>query len=125
MSNYTNPSLRERIKNEVMAGSKGGKPGQWSARKAQILNARYKKAGGGFKGPKTKAQKSLSNWTKQDWGYSGKGKGVYLPKAKRQALKGTPQGRKRLARAEAAKRMATKKGKQFSRHGLAAGTSRS
>ena len=49
MSNYTNPSLRERIKNEVMDGSKGGKPGQWSARKAQMLAKAYKAAGGGYK----------------------------------------------------------------------------
>ena len=34
---YTKPELRERIKNRVMASSKGGKPGQWSARKAQIV----------------------------------------------------------------------------------------
>jgi hypothetical protein len=47
--NYTKPSLRKRIFNEVKAGGKGGKPGQWSARKAQMLAKRYKDAGGGYK----------------------------------------------------------------------------
>jgi len=65
---YTNPALRERIKNKVMASSKGGKPGQWSARKAQLVAQEYKKAGGGYSGAKTSKQKSLSKWTKEDWG---------------------------------------------------------
>lgn len=64
---YTKPKLRERIKNEVMAGSQGGKPGQWSARKAQIVAQRYEKAGGGYSGAKTEAQSSLSKWTKEKW----------------------------------------------------------
>jgi len=47
--NYTKPEMRKRIFNEVKAGGKGGKPGQWSARKAQMLAKRYKDAGGGYK----------------------------------------------------------------------------
>ena len=47
--NYTKPGLRKRLFNEIKAGSKGGKPGQWSARKAQMLAKRYKAAGGGYK----------------------------------------------------------------------------
>jgi len=47
--NYTKPSLRKRLFNEIKAGSKGGNPGQWSARKAQMLAKRYKAAGGGYK----------------------------------------------------------------------------
>ena len=47
--NYTKPSLRKRLFNEMKAGGKGGKPGQWSARKAQMLAKRYKEAGGGYK----------------------------------------------------------------------------
>ena len=47
---YTDPSKREAIKNRIMAGSKGGKPGQWSARKAQLLAQAYEKAGGGYTG---------------------------------------------------------------------------
>ena len=47
--NYTKPSLRKRLFNEIKAGGKGGRPGQWSARKAQMLARRYKAAGGGDK----------------------------------------------------------------------------
>ena len=47
--NYTKPELRKRIFNRIKAGSKGGGPGQWSARKAQMLAMAYKKAGGGYK----------------------------------------------------------------------------
>ena len=46
---YTKPSLRERIKDRIMASSKGGKSGQWSARKAQMLAKQYKAKGGGYK----------------------------------------------------------------------------
>ena len=41
--------MRERIKNRIMRGTKGGKAGQWSARKAQMMAKAYKKAGGGYK----------------------------------------------------------------------------
>ena len=47
--NYTKPGMRKRIFNRIKRGSKGGKPGQWSARKAQMLASAYKKAGGGYK----------------------------------------------------------------------------
>lgn len=47
--NYTKPTLRKRLFNEIKAGSKGGKAGQWSARKAQMLAKRYKSAGGGYR----------------------------------------------------------------------------
>jgi hypothetical protein len=47
--NYTKPSLRKRLFNSIKAGTKGGKAGQWSARKAQLLAARYKEAGGGYR----------------------------------------------------------------------------
>jgi hypothetical protein len=47
--NYTKPALRKRLFNEIKAGGKGGAPGQWSARKAQMLAKRYKEAGGGYK----------------------------------------------------------------------------
>lgn len=64
---YTRPGLRESIKDRIMAGSKGGKPGQWSARKAQLLAQEYKKKGGGYKGEKTEGQKSLKRWGEQKW----------------------------------------------------------
>ena len=47
--NYTKPEMRKRMFAAIKAGSKGGKPGQWSARKAQLLASRYKKAGGGYR----------------------------------------------------------------------------
>ena len=46
--NYTKTTMRKRLFNSIKAGSKGGNPGQWSARKAQLLANRYKKAGGGY-----------------------------------------------------------------------------
>jgi len=49
-----------------MKGDKGGKAGQWSARKAQLLVKLYKDAGGGFIGKKSK-NNSLVRWTKQNW----------------------------------------------------------
>ena len=47
--NYTKPGMRKRLFNRIKAGGKGGAPGQWSARKAQMLAQAYKKAGGGYK----------------------------------------------------------------------------
>jgi len=116
---YTDTALRERIKKRVMAGTKGGKAGQWSARKAQLVAQEYEKAGGGYTGGKTKAQKSLSKWTGEEWGTrSGKPSTQgpkatgerYLPKAAREAL--SPQ---EYAATTRAKREATKAGKQVSK----------
>ena len=47
--NYTKPGLRKSIFERIKAGGKGGAPGQWSARKAQMLAQQYKKSGGGYK----------------------------------------------------------------------------
>jgi|TARA_R100001509_G_scaffold93783_1_gene54218 hypothetical protein len=47
--NYTKPTMRKRLFNKIKAGTKGGKAGQWSARKAQMLAKQYKAAGGGYK----------------------------------------------------------------------------
>jgi hypothetical protein len=47
--NYTKPGMRKGIFNRIKAGGKGGSPGQWSARKAQMLAMQYKKSGGGYK----------------------------------------------------------------------------
>ena len=46
--NYTKPSMRKSLVASVKAGSKGGKPGQWSARKAQMVAKQYKAKGGGY-----------------------------------------------------------------------------
>ena len=47
--NYTKPAMRASLFKKIKAGSKGGDPGEWSARKAQLLAVEYKKAGGGYK----------------------------------------------------------------------------
>ena len=47
--NYTKPGMRKQQFNRIKAGGKGGAPGQWSARKAQMLAKAYKSAGGGYK----------------------------------------------------------------------------
>ena len=107
----------KRIVASVKAGTKGGDAGQWSARKAQLATQRYKKSGGGYSGPKTEAQKSLSKWGKEDWGTkSGKPSTQgpkatgerYLPKQARQALTSSE-----YAATTKAKREGTKAGKQF------------
>ncbi|RYG29728.1 hypothetical protein EON81_26185 [bacterium] len=66
---YTDPDLRERLKEEIKRGDKGGKPGEWSARKSQLLRHEYEARGGGYKheGERTDAQKSLEHWTDEDW----------------------------------------------------------
>lgn len=114
-SSYSKPELREKIKNRILAGSRGGKPGQWSARKAQLLALEYEKAGGGYRGKPKKSQRSLKKWTKEEWTTSdGKpairdGKTTrYLPKKAWSKL--TPAQK----RATNSKKIAgSKKGKQF------------
>lgn len=115
----TNETKWKRIVASVKSGSKGGKPGQWSARKAQIATRRYKESGGGYSGAKTEAQKSLSRWTKEEWGTkSGKNSTQgpkatgerYLPKKAREAL-----SKKDYAATSAKKRKDTKAGKQVSK----------
>ena len=114
----TKPKLWKRIVSSVKAGSKGGRAGQWSARKAQIATARYKKAGGGYRGKKSSSN-SLSKWSKQKWGYVSKGdekkprakRGRYLPE----------KVRKNMSPAEKAatnrrKRAASKAGKQRAKY---------
>jgi len=114
---YTKPELRKRIVAQVKASSSGGKPGQWSARKAQLAGQKYKAAGGGYSGEKTSAQKDLSKWTKEKWTTkSGKPSTQgpkatgerYLPSAAIKSLSS-----KEYAATSAAKRRGTKAGKQF------------
>ena len=114
---YTKPALRERIKAQVKASGKGGKPGQWSARKAQLLAQKYEKAGGGYSGKKTEGQKSLSEWTKEKWGTKSGKPSTQGPKATGErylplkALKSLSS--KEYASTTRAKRKGTKEGKQF------------
>jgi hypothetical protein len=64
---YTDPELRERIKEEIKQSDKGGKKGQWSARKSQLLTQEYEKRGGDYKGEKDESQKNLEKWTDEEW----------------------------------------------------------
>lgn len=109
----TDPDLWDTVKAEITAGAKGGRKGEWSARKAQMAVAEYKKRGGGYKG-EPDAANSLHQWTEEDWGTrSGKtsrGTGErYLPKAARESLSD-----EEYRRTTARKRADRAKGKQFS-----------
>ena len=109
----TDPKLWEKVKTKVTKGDKGGKPGQWSARKAQLAVHDYKAAGGGYKGKKD-PHNHLAEWTAEEWGTkSGKESGQtgerYLPKQARDAL--TDGEYKRTT---AKKRADTRRGQQFS-----------
>ena len=107
------PKLWEKVKTKVTKGAKGGKPGQWSARKAQLAVHDYKEAGGTYKGEKSE-DNHLAEWTHEDWGTkSGEESGEtgerYLPKKAREALSDDE-----YRRTTKAKRKDTAKGKQFS-----------
>ena len=66
----------------------GGKPGQWSARKAQLSVLYYKRRGGGYKGGQSRKHNALAKWTREQWGYIGKDKrSRYLPKKAGEALR--------------------------------------
>jgi len=110
----SNPRLWESAKKAAVARM-GGKH---SARAMQLAAKIYKERGGKYTGSKTEAQKSMTKWTKQDWGTkSGKnsvlGKNAtgerYLPKAERDKL-----SKRQYAATTRKKRSDLKKGKQFS-----------
>ncbi|MGC4892397.1 hypothetical protein [Micromonospora sp. DT31] len=67
MAKYTEPQLRERLKEEIRASDRGGRPGQWSARKSQLLTNEYTRRGGGFEGPKDARQRALQRWGGEQW----------------------------------------------------------
>jgi hypothetical protein len=93
---YTDPELRSRLKDEIKAGDRGGRPGQWSARKSQLLVQEYEKHGGGYRheGERTESQQHLERWGEQDWKTAdggadarhGDGTKRYLPDAAWQLL---------------------------------------
>jgi hypothetical protein len=68
-ADYTDPELRARLKEEIKAGDRGGKPGQWSARKSLLLTPEYEAHGGGYRheGERTQSQEHLREWTEQEW----------------------------------------------------------
>ncbi len=110
----TDPKLWEKVKKDVTRSSKGGKPGQWSARKAQMAVQDYKEEGGGYEGKKS-SDNHLKQWTDEEWGtQSGRKSGEtgerYLPKAARETLSDDE-----YKRSTAKKRADSAKGKQHSK----------
>lgn len=109
----SDPKLWETVKAEITAGDKGGKPGQWSARKAQMASAEYQKRGGGYEGERD-PHNHLTEWTEEEWGTKSGAESLdtgerYLPKAAREAMSD-----EEYARTSAAKKKDLAKGKQFS-----------
>ena len=109
----TNPELWDKVKEEVTEGEKGGKPGQWSARKAQMAVSEYKKEGGEYRGKKSD-DNHLVQWEHEDWGTKSGGESLktgerYLPKADREKLSDAEYGR-----TTEKKRADLRRGKQFS-----------
>jgi hypothetical protein len=106
-----NPAKWKAIVASVKASTKGGDPGEWSARKAQLATQKYKASGGGYEGPK-KADNSLSKWSDQKWrtsdGKPSEGKKRYLPD---KAWSGLSTGEK--AATNKAKAAGNADGKQF------------
>jgi hypothetical protein len=128
---YTHPDLREEIKEEIKGSDKGGRPGQWSARKSQLLTQEYEKRGGGYKGDKDESQKNLEKWTDEEWqtqegdlrARSGDETARYLPKeawekmsdeekreTEEKKREGSRQGQQHVANTEKAKQ--ARKGSQ-------------
>lgn len=95
----------------VKASSKGGDPGEWSARKAQLAVQQYKASGGGYVGPK-KVDNSLSKWTGEKWRTSdsspSEGKKRYLPDKAWSALSSSEKSATNRAKAAG-----NRAGKQF------------
>ncbi|MGQ5264683.1 DUF5872 domain-containing protein [Micromonospora sp. ZYX-F-536] len=116
MARYTKPELREQIKEEIQASDKGGRKGQWSARKSQLLTQEYKRRGGGFEGPKDERQKSLQRWGNEKWqtkegdarARHGGTTSRYLPK---RAWEELSDAEKRAT--DAKKREASRSGRQY------------
>ena len=113
--NYTNPDLRDRIKAQILAGDKGGRAGQWSARKAQLVAHQYEAEGGGYKHARTDAQKSLKTWGDEHWhtedgkqAIQGETTHRYLPDAAWQEL--SPKDREATDQKKVA---GSKRGEQF------------
>jgi hypothetical protein len=110
----SDPILWDKVKAEVTAGSKGGKKGQWSARKAQLAVHLYQERGGGYVGAKDDAHNSLHQWTKEKWdtksGRKSEDTGErYLPEKDREKLTDAE-----YRRTSDKKRRDTARGRQFS-----------
>ncbi|TDC94356.1 hypothetical protein E1161_07325 [Saccharopolyspora aridisoli] len=126
---YTDPELRERLKEGLKASDKGGAAGQWSARKSQLLAQEYEKHGGGYRHPQqpTAEQADLVEWTEQRWvTESGSARARhdgeterYLPERAWEEL--SPRERRETQRA---KRTESRRGKQHAANPPAAKSAR-
>jgi hypothetical protein len=86
----TDPGLWEKVKQDLTRSGTGGRPDQWSARKAQLAVQEYKRQGGGYRGEKPETT-SLQQWTEEDWGTKSGRRSRdtgerYLPREAREAL---------------------------------------
>jgi hypothetical protein len=86
----THPELWETVKAEVKESERGGKAGEWSARKAQLAVQEYKKRGGGSRGGKS-PDASVKQWPAEEWstktGQSSDAAGErYLPRQAHESL---------------------------------------
>jgi hypothetical protein len=113
-SKKTNSKLWHKIVSRVKSGSKGGKTGQWSARKAQLAVKLYKSKGGKYSGKKSK-KNSLSKWTREKWRTKSGRKSLvtgerYLPSKAIKRL-----SNKEYSLTSRKKRLSLKKGIQYSK----------
>lgn len=113
---YTRPKLREQIKEELKQSDRGGRRGQWSARKSQLLVKEYERRGGGYRDEANReAATSLHEWTEQEWQTAGGDASAehrgrmqrYLPKEVWERL--TPKQREQAQRS---KREAERRGER-------------
>jgi hypothetical protein len=125
---YTKPDLRREIKRDLTDSDKGGRPGQWSARKSQLLVQEYERRGGGYKQDKKDDDaKSLQRWTEQNWqtadgsAYANDGTRMkrYLPENAWDLLSD-----KEKERAKRSKQQGDQEGKQFVENTAAAKAAR-
>ncbi|RAI04135.1 aspartate-semialdehyde dehydrogenase [Acuticoccus sediminis] len=109
----TDPKLWEDVKREITRSDKGGRAGEWSARKAQLAVSEYKRRGGGYVGPRS-PDNDLDRWTAEDWGTKSGKRSMdtgerYLPRKAREALSD-----EEYRRTSAKKRRDSREGQQFS-----------
>ena len=124
---YTKPELRAKLKERIQAANKGGHPGQWSARKSQLLVQAYEKAGGGYTTSKrTIKQRNLEQWEREEWTTSDGGPAArkggttrYLPKKAWQKMS---PGERQAANQR--KLAGSRRGKQYVANTPAAGAAR-
>ncbi|MEJ2867577.1 hypothetical protein WCD74_07350 [Actinomycetospora sp. OC33-EN08] len=111
---YTDPELRERLKEEIKQSDKGGAPGKWSARKSQLLTQEYERHGGDYehKDRPTEQQQSLKQWTDEEWqtadgsaqARGDDGTDRYLPKKAWEELSSSEQEKTRAKKKDASRK---------------------